>query len=454
MFLRFLFLIFIFFVLAFGYLSYHNTGQVTFYLSQKNQYQLSIVQLVFVSFFLGGFLVFVSYLAYDLQRALEKWRIRRREKKRGVVQELYQQGLDALKKGDREKAKDFLVRYIEKDPTNIEAYIKLARLYSKEEKNYLEAIKILSKARLMEPNHTSLLFNLAKDFQKAQKMDDAINTLENIIDIMPASLDALRQLRDIYRDVKRWEDACEVQKEIIRYLTKDRKKNDQEVKLLLGFKYEYGNQLLEEGEVEKAEKVFKEMVKQDKTFVPSYIGLGGAYYKEGKLEEAANTWEKAFATYGDIVFLHRLEDMFLREEQPDRILEGYRNILSERPDDLTVRFFFGKLCLRLEMVEEALDQLLRVEASGADFPELHFLLAEAFRRRERYEESVDEFQKALSYKRKMVIPFVCSNCGKEFTKWAGCCPSCGMCNTFALPFQHTIEEFEKGKELIMGMSRT
>lgn len=452
MFLRFLFLIFLFFVLAFGYLSYHNTGQITFYLSEKNQYQLSVVQLVFASFFLGGFLVFVSYLAYDLQRALEKWRIRRREKKRGVIQELYQQGMDALKKGERDKAKDFLIRYIEKDPTNMDANIQLAKIYSREE-NHGDAIKVLSKARLMEPNHMSLLFSLAREFKRAQKLDDAINTLENIIDISPSNMEALRELRNIYRDVKRWEDACEVQKEIIRHLTKDRKKNDQEVKSLLGFKYEFGNQLLEEGGIEKAEKVFKEMVKQDKTFVPSYIGLGDAYYKEGKLEEAANTWEKAFATYGDIVFLHRLEDMFLREEQPDRIIEGYRNILAERPDDLTVRFFFGKLCLRLEMVEEALDQLLRVEASGADFPEIHFLLAEAYRRRERYEESVDEFQKALSYKRKMVIPFVCSNCGKEFTKWSGCCPSCGMCNTFALPFQHTIEEFEKGKDLIMGMGR-
>lgn len=451
MLLRFLFLIFIFFVLAFGYLSYYNTGQVLFFLSAGRQYQLPIVQLVFISFFMGGLLVFVSYMAYDLQRALDRWRIGRREKKKGAIKELYQQGVDALKRGERDKAKDFLTRYIEKDPTNIDAYIQLAGVYSKEE-NYGDAIKVLSKARLMEPNHAALLFHLARDFKRSQRMDDAINTLENILDITPSNLEALRELRDIYRSVKRWEDGCEIQKEIIRY-SKDKKRNDQEVKILLGFKYEYGNQLLEEGEVEKAEKVFKEMIKQDKGFIPSYIGLGDALYRKGKLDEAANTWEKAFAASGDIVFLHRLEDMFLKEEQPDRILEGYQNILSERPDDLTVRFFFGKLCLRLEMVEEALDQLLRVDAAGADFPELHFLLAEAYRRRERYEKSVEEFQKALSFKRKMLIPFVCSNCGKEFTKWSGCCPNCGMCNTFSLPFQHSLEEMEKGKELVIGMGR-
>jgi tetratricopeptide (TPR) repeat protein len=449
MLLRFLFLIFIFLVLAFGYLSYHNTTQVTFSLSQQMRYQLPIVQLVFISFFSGGVVVFISYMAYDLRKALEKWRIRRREKKRGVVQELYQQGVDALKRGDREKAKDFLTRYIEKDPTNIEAYIQLAGIYSKEE-SYGDAIKVLSKARLMEPNHTALLFNLARDFKRAQKLDDAINTLENIIDIAPSNLEALRDLRDIYRSVKRWEDACDAQKEIIRYTTRDRKKSDQEVKILLGFKYEYGNQLLEAGEVGKAEKVFKELIKQDKGFTPSYIGLGDAYYKEGKLEEATNTWEKAFASSGDIVFLHRLEDMLIREEQPDRILEGYRNILAERPDGITVRFFYGKLCLRLEMVEEALDQLQRVEASGAEFPEIHFLLAEAYRRRGRYRESVDEFRKALSFKRMMVIPFVCSNCGKEFIKWSGCCPECGMCNTFSLPFQQRIAEMEREQVLEMG----
>jgi len=450
--LRFLFLIFIFFVLAFGYLTYYNTANVTFYLSKDTVYQLSIVQLVFISFSLGGSLVFLSYIAYDIQRALERWRIRRREKKRGVVQELYQQGIEALRKGDKDKAKEFLTRYIEKDPTNIDAYIQLAGIYFKEE-NYGDAIKVLSKARLLEPNHTGLLTHLATDYKKAQRMDDAISTLENIIDITPSNLEALRELRDIYRGVKRWEDACETQKEIIRYTTRDRKKNEQEVKILLGFKYEYGNHLLEEGEVEKAGKVFKEMIKQDRGFIPSYIGLGDAYYKEGKLEEAASTWEKAFAASGDIIFLHRLEDMLIREEQPDRILEGYRNILAERPDDLTVRFFYGKLCLRLEMVEEALEQLSRVDASGADFTELHLLLAEGYRRRERYEESVDEFQKAHSYKKKMIIPFVCSNCGKNFTKWSGCCPGCGMCNTFSLPFQQAIRELEKGKDLVLGMGR-
>lgn len=453
MLLRFVFLVFILVVLAFGYLSYHNSAQVAFFLSKESQYTIPAVQLAFISFFLGGFVVFVSYMAYDLQRALEKWRLRRREKKRGVVQELYKQGIEALRKGDRDKAKDFLTRYIEKDPTNIDAYIQLAGVYFKEE-NYGEAIKVLSKARLLEPNHTGLLTHLATDYKKAQRMDDAISTLENIVDINPSNVEALRELRDIYRNVKRWEDACETQKEIIRYTTSNRKKSDQEVKILLGFKYEFGNYLLEEGAIEKAEKAFKEMIKQDKNFVPSYIGLGDAYYKKGKLEEAADTWEKAFAAFGDIVFLHRLEEMLIKEEQPDRILEGYRNILIERPDDLTVRFFFGKLCLRLEMVEEALEQLLRVEASGADFPELHYLLAEAYRRRGRYEKSVGEFQKALYYKRKMLIPFVCSNCGKEFTKWSGCCPGCGMCNTFSLPFQRTIDELEKGREMVMGMGRS
>src|SRR3989304_5750058 len=452
MLLRFVFLVFILVVLAFGYLSYHNSAQVAFFLSKESQYTIPEVQHAFISFFLGGFVVAVSYMPYDLQRALEKWRLRRREKKRGVVQELYKQGIEALRKGDKDKAKDFLTRYIERDPTNIDAYIQLAGVYFKEE-NYGEAIKVLSKARLLEPNHTLLLTHLATDYKKAQRMDDAISTLENIVDINPTNIEALRELRDIYRNVKRWEDACETQKEIIRYTTSNRKKNDQEVKILLGFKYEFGNHLLEEGAIEKAEKVFKEMIKQDKTFVPSYIGLGDAYYKKGKLEEAADTWEKAFAAFSDIVFLHRLEDMLIREEQPDRILEGYRNILAERPDDLTVRFFYGKLCLRLEMVEEALEQLSRVDASGADFTELHLLLAEGYRRRERYEESVDEFQKAHSYKKKMIIPFVCSNCGKNFTKWSGCCPGCGMCNTFSLPFQQAIRELEKGKDLVLGMGR-
>jgi lipopolysaccharide biosynthesis regulator YciM len=181
-------------------------------------------------------------------------------------------------------------------------------------------------------------------------------------------------------------------------------------------------------------------VKADPTFRPGQVALGDLLYAQGDSEAAAEVWHGAFQQSGDVIFLQRLEAMYLGEADPGKILALYRQAVAQAPDDLRLRLFYGRLCLRLEMIEEALDALRYVEAVGVDTHDLHVLLAEAHRRRERYEESVDEFKRALGLGGRVDIPYVCDRCLSDSPVWAARCPSCGSWDSLEIRGRAELEQ--------------
>ena len=129
----------------------------------------------------------------------------------------------------------------------------------------------------------------------------------------------------------------------------------------------------------------------------------------------------------------------MEAEDPATLLAFYRSALLEKGDDLMLRLFFGKLCLRLEMVDEALEQLYAVESAGVDFPHLHFLLAEAHRRRNRIDESIAEYKKALGVNNRLRLGYLCDRCGAASAEWQSRCPDCGTWGSFSLAGRQAIQ---------------
>jgi len=83
-------------------------------------------------------------------------------------------------------------------------------------------------------------------------------------------------------------------------------------------------------------------------------------------------------------------------------------------------------------VEEAVEQLSIVENAGVELPQLHLLLAEAFRRRERIDESNNEFQKALGLNQDVGLGYLCNRCGALSGSWKSRCPECGSWSSYSL----------------------
>ena len=101
--------------------------------------------------------------------------------------------------------------------------------------------------------------------------------------------------------------------------------------------------------------------------------------------------------------------------------------------DILLTLFYGRTCLRLEMVDEAVNALRKVESSGYDSPLLRALLGEAGYRRERYEEACEEYRQAMAMARVTTPVYKCERCGHEAEGWAARCPSCRSWNSLAVP---------------------
>ena len=190
---------------------------------------------------------------------------------------------------------------------------------------------------------------------------------------------------------------------------------------------------LEAGRGESALSDLKSLVKDQPEFVPARVLLGDAYEVSGRTKEAAGVWQEGYRRFGDAVFLARLEDLAMANEDPAELLDFFRTTALNRVDDLVLRLYYGKFCLRLEMVEEALEQLSEIEKAGADFPQMHLLLAEAHVRRRRLDEAVKEFRKVANFEGRANFGYVCDVCKTASPEWNGRCESCGTWSSCRLP---------------------
>ena len=179
------------------------------------------------------------------------------------------------------------------------------------------------------------------------------------------------------------------------------------------------------------------MIKLDKDFIPGYLGLGEVYLEEHKPKDAAELWEKAYKMTSSNLLLLRLEDLYLKQGEPGKAIEIYKQAVSWKPQDIALKFFLGKLFYRLEMIDEAFDTLSSVDWGDKELPDVHKLLGNIYLRRGSLGLAATEFKKALGFRKQIIIPYVCSNCELRTTEWSGRCPNCGKWNTFEVNLEKT-----------------
>ncbi len=159
-----------------------------------------------------------------------------------------------------------------------------------------------------------------------------------------------------------------------------------------------------------------------------------------RASDADRVWQEGYQKLGKSIFLSRLEDLYMEAQDPSTLLAFYRSALLEKNDDLMLRLFYGKLCLRLEMVDEAVEHLHAVESAGVESPQLHLLLAEAHRRRDRIDEAISEYQNALGIDSRLRLGYVCEACGETASEWTSRCPACGAWDSASLADRQVIRD--------------
>lgn len=423
-------LLLIIFALFILWVDYLNPGDVKIILPGSITAEPSKIALMLGSAIFGSLVVLLGFYIKATSEFFRNWKRSRDRQKESKVQTLYSKGLNALLSRRSDLAASYFERVLALKPDHADTLTRLGSIYYKDG-DYAEAIKLHQRARNIDGNNVEVLFALALDYEDAKRTEDALQTLEDIMKKDEGNLRALTKIRDIHQRMGNFEKAEDAEARILK-LNLPQKEREAEHMRIVGLKYEIGRVLLEEGNLEKAGRVFKTLVKMDKDFVPAYLGLGEVYLEEGENAAAAELWEEAYRATGSIIFLNRLEDLYLKLGSPAKIINLYKSALLKNPKDVNLSFFLGKLYYRLEMVDDAFETLSAIDSSTRQLTDLHKLLGNLYLRRGSPQMAVDEFKKALTYSDQLIVPYRCGNCEHFSTEWSGRCPRCGKWNTYLI----------------------
>jgi lipopolysaccharide biosynthesis regulator YciM len=435
--LSFLFIVIGFFL----WLSYENPMDVEFHFFGKT-FKTDLSILMISSFVLGAMLVFIGTLARDAKRAFEGYQKSREKRREESLKEELNKGMDVFLQGNLPKAKTHFIEVLKRDPTQIDLYLRLSEIALKEG-NDQDALHWLGRAELLDMKNIDILLRQAGVYQRMKRFDEAIRALNRAIGLDEGDLRALKSLRQIYLDSRRWEEAIRTQRSILKFI-KGKQAEEEETLFYLGLKYERARDLLNRGgeqNLENALKEAKEIIRERKVFQPGFVLLGDIYLQKGRWATAGNVWGKSFTRFKSIVFILRLEELYLSREDPSTLLRIYQRVLKHDPENWVLAFFYAKLCLRLEMLDEALEEINEISLRVKDFPALHRLLAEIYLHKKDFSRAAQEFEKTFELSGTSYLSFFCTTCERESKEWIAYCPQCHQWSTY------TIKEAEKAISL-------
>lgn len=407
-----------------------NQDMITLHLTPTKTREISTSAFFLLSLIIGAGTVFLLYFLRDVKRFLRSIRVQRDQKKKSRIQELYTRGLNSLLAKRNPEATTFFQKVLNIEPNHVDTLLRLG-ISKLREKNPQEAILLHQKALSLDPANPEVMFSLAADYEEAKRYDDALKVYKEVLAKDASNLTALIKMRDLYQRLNHWGELFDAQS---RLLASPLALSEQEVehRKLVGYKYEFGRSLLEAGNLERARKTFRGVIKLDKDFIPAYLGLGEVYLEENKAKEAAELWEKAYKMTSSILLLLRLEDLSLKQGEPGKAIELYKQAVNWKPQDVMLKFFLGKLYYRLEMIDEAFNILSSVDWGDRELPDVHKLLGNIYLRRGSLGLAAGEFKRALGFRKQVIVPYTCSNCELKTTEWSGRCPNCGKWNTFGI----------------------
>jgi lipopolysaccharide biosynthesis regulator YciM len=420
-------------IFLYSYFRELNPGTMTLHTGPATQFELSPVTLAVFSMAVGAVLVALAVGMRQTVHVIGNWRSTRLQRRKEKVDALHREGTYAFMSKRTSEAVSLFEKALAIDPNRVDSLLWLGNIY-RSENNVSEAIRLHQHANRIDDRNIEILLELAKDLEAAKRYEDSLQSLHKILKIDPDNLTALIRKRDLSIRLEKWSEALEIQHRLLKANLPESERRA-ETMLLTGCMYEVGRQLLERGHPDKARRYFRGAIKKDRTFLPAYIGIGEILIQEGKTRDAVEIMKKVYAKTHNVIILHRLEEFFLEQGEPSEIIRTYQEALQQDPHNAVLQFYLGKLYYRLEMVDEAFDILSIVEGPQDQLVDYHKIMANLFLRKQHVEQAVVELKKALQFKKRVVVPYLCTACQQETTEWTGRCRRCGNWNSLvALPW--------------------
>lgn len=431
-------LILIIILSLFIYLHLLNPQQVTFSLIKNRYITMPPALLIFISLFLGVLVALLNFVLTDIKRIITEWKERQLMKRTIDAKGLYADAVENTYRGGITEAKNLLKKSLMKDPVHADAYLRLAELYLRDKK--VEAAQEILKAGLsICPSNPEIIFKLIDVYIAANDRIQGYKLLNNYLKKEPKSLYALEKIRGLLIEDKQWHEAIGHQKKVIAIMKTGgffeavSDKLMAEINILSGIRYETAKAFYKEEKWNSGIEQIEEILKVDNSFIPAHILKGNIYYKQGKPSSAVKIWERAYRKYHHIALFMQMEELYLRESLPYKIIRLYKRTIDFHPEDKRLKLFLAGLYLRLEMIDEAIKELEGLLSECEDSKYLNLLLADAYTRRGRFDNAVTAFKNVIGINKDIAAPiFACQNCKYSMNEWADRCSCCGKWNTLDL----------------------
>lgn len=427
-------LIIILFMAALAVFAVQNNDATTVEFPYYGVYEVSKIGLVLMSTASGALVMLIVFAIRDTRRFIATYQFQKRQKKEEKIHALYSKAVNAILAENDPEARDALEDILREEPEHSDALLRLGDL-SFGKGLYEDAFGYYMRAYASSSKNLEVIFSLEKVKERTGRWAEALNYIDDILEIDPDNISALHKKRFLLEKEGRWHDLMEVQKAALKYAHTEKERQAEQA-VLLGYRYEAARDSLEKGEMEKANKAFRAILREDKSFVPAYLGVAEAMLQEGESEDAVSFLEKGYEQAPSMLILARLEDMLIGLGEPSRLIRLYRSAISRRPQDASLKFFLGKLYYRLEMVDDAFETLSSLEAAES-YPETSWLMGELYMRRGQCDRAVKEFRKSMDSRKALRFPYCCGSCGHLTEEWSGRCPGCGRWNTFKIDVHGT-----------------
>lgn len=425
----------------FGYLSLFNGKEIDLFLSKATSIHTTASAVVIASFILGMLLMAVVSLVREASRIYRDWQRKNQITKESLSAALVEKGNFEIMKGNGEKAKSYYADAIAKNPLNIQAHIKLSECYLLL-KDSQSALKILLKIKYQDPENIPLLLVLYRVYALANELNSMIDVGKKLVSIEEENINFLSLLRDGYISAGKAEEAYRTHK-IIMKLTKGKDEYKAERQKLGELKYKYALSILQNGDADLALKKLGDVKKLNPGFVPSYVTSGEILLNnKDDMEKAIEEWEAGYSMTQNAVFLIKMEDIYLKHDNPFELIRFYRRLLSNSPDDVLSRIMFAKLLLRLEMVDDASEQLSYLDNKWIRIPSTEILNAELLAKKGDYSSAYKKLKSVQASGLQLKFSYVCSNCGNETFVWTAECQRCKHTNSLTLKTSKELESFK------------
>ena len=354
--------------------------------------------------------------------------IRYRHSRRRSSAENYIRALRELIRGDQAAALGHLKLVVASDTDNIDAYLRLGDILREnhEAGKALQIHRQLTVRRDLSPgDRKDLLKSLTLDYVAVGRLDRAVSTLEELLSIDRKNLWALERLVRIHEQEERWEQALTVRERIFRITGQ---KDDT---LLALYEVQQGDQLVSRKQYHKARLKYKDAIRRDRRCAAAHLGLGDAYQKEDRLDEAVESWKQLFKEVPQKAYLafERLEKTLFDQGKFGEMAKLYRDLLDKDHDNTRALIALANIQEKKGDLQEALEtcrQALQIQPQDLAARQLMVSI---------YQQMGDH-REITALLREMVLhspeEYLCCNCGYLSREPLWRCPQCHSWRTFDL----------------------